>query len=126
MLIRQLDIIYIYCGCQYCWVNGGYYLAEFFSSEEEEAIDAILNRDIAYWFGLSDLAHEGTWRWQESHQLPEYSNWLSGQPNGDGDCGYKTFRYDGEWADADCSVNSIGHCTDYDHGHAHALCQREK
>ena len=122
MLIRQLDIIYIYCVCQYCWVNGGH-LAEFFSSEEEEAIDAILNRDIAYWFGLSDLAHEGTRRWQESHQLPEYSNWLSGQPNGDGDCGYKTFwgSNDGEWADVDCSVNSI-----VDHGHAHALCQREK
>ena len=90
MLIRQLDIIYIYCICQYCWVNGGH-LAEFFSSEEEEAIDAILNRDIAYWFGLSDLAHEGTWRWQESHQLPEYTNWLSDQPNGNGDCAYKSF-----------------------------------
>ena len=112
MLIRQLDIIYIYCICQNCWVNGGH-LAEFFSS-----VDAILNRDIAYWFGLSDLAHEGTWRWQESHQLPEYTNWLSGQPNGDGDCGYKTFwgSNDGEWVDVNCSVNSI-----VDHGHAHAL-----
>ena len=108
-------------------MNGGH-LAEFFSSEEEQAIDAVLNRDIAYWFGLSDFAHEGTWRWQESHQLPEYTIWLSGQPNGDGDCGYKTFlgSNDGRWADVDCSVNSIGHCTDWDHGHAHALCQREK
>ena len=64
----------------YCWSLGGY-LAEFSSLEEEQALDSVLNHDILYWIGLSDFALEGTWRWQESHQIPSYTNWAPGQPD---------------------------------------------
>ena len=41
-------------------------MAEFFHTGEELYIDAFLNRDVVYWIGLSDFAHEDTWRWQGS------------------------------------------------------------
>ena len=44
-------------------------MAEFFHTGEELYIDAFLNRDVVYWIGLSDFAHEDTWRWQGSSVL---------------------------------------------------------
>ena len=90
--------------------------------EQEQSLDSLLNKDVLYWIGLSDFAHEGTWRWQESHQQPSYTNWASDQPDngGDGNCGMKTFAVGvgGKWYDNQCYQ-------DYAKGHGpiHALCQ---
>ena len=73
-----------------------------------------------YWIGLSDFAHEGTWRWQESHQEPSYTNWATGQPsngvvNGDEDCASKgcSITPNCKWNDAPCDSTD-------------ALCQMDK
>ena len=58
-------------GCLICWLD----LVEFESLEEEQMITTKINQDVLYWIGLSDFAHEGTWRWQESHQVTAYLNW---------------------------------------------------
>ena len=105
---------------QYCW-NAGGYLAEFESLEEEKTLDSVLNIDSSYWIGLTDVALEGTWRWQESLLETSYTNWITGEPNnqlGDENCACKRYNVfpDGKWNDANCSVK------DY----AHALCKREK
>ena len=89
--------------------------------EDEQNVESVLNMDSNYWIGLSDFAHEGTWRWQESHQEPSYTNWMSGQPDNDGgdeNCVNKAFRSDpsGKWNDQQCNENDD----------AHALCQMEK
>ena len=103
---------------QYCW-NAGGHLSEFDSLDEEKALDSILASDSNFWIGLSDFAHEGTWRWQESHQEPSYTNWNEGEPNnkdGDEDCVNKTWNgNEFKWNDVNCSVDD-----------AHALCQMEK
>ena len=102
---------------QYCW-NAGGYLAEFEYLDEEQALDSVLLVDKHFWIGLSDFAHEGTWRWQESHGETSYQNWCSGQPDnggGDEDCVAKICS-----ADANCKWNDC-QCSDNDY--AHALCQ---
>ena len=105
---------------QYCW-NAGGHLAEFDSLDDEQALDSVLATDSNFWIGLSDFAHEGTWRWQESHQETSYRNWMTGEPsnmNGDEDCVFKRCSSDPncKWNDESCSKN------DY----ARALCQMEK
>ena len=57
---------------EYCWSLGGH-LAEFSSLEEEHMLDSVLKHEYVYWIGMTDFAQEGTWRWQESHQIPSYS-----------------------------------------------------
>ena len=62
---------------QFCWEAGGY-LAELLSSEEEARLNAILAKDIDYWIGLTDLAHEGVWMWQERRTEADIFNWDAG------------------------------------------------
>ena len=91
---------------QYCWSLGGY-LAEFSTLEEEQSVQSLLNQDIIYWIGLTDFAMEGTWRWQESHQEPSYTNWASGQPDNGVDEDCVTISGDNSfypWHDAMCYV----------------------
>jgi len=107
---------------EYCWSEGGY-LAEILDVQEEILLDTFLIEGISYWLGLSDLAHPGTWRWQESHQVPGYTNWAPGEPNSDlHHCVWKTYvpNHSG-WLDNDCSWTS--HEV---YGQAHALCQADK
>ena len=107
---------------EYCWGIGGY-LAEFSSLDEELALDSVMSHDLCYWIGLSDLVLEGTWRWQESHQIPSYANWYPGQPDGGEHCALKTWSHSraGKWSDYHCGRDYVS-----DFGPAHALCQMEK
>ena len=89
-------------------------------------IDEFLPQDNHYWIGLTDRGVEGTFRWEETHQEPSYTNWVDGQPDdaidGDDDCVLKWFNgHHGRWGDNPCSYNGIG--TDH---HCHALCQKPK
>ena len=65
------------------------------------------------------------YRWQESHQEAEYTNWYSGGPNSkeDNDCIWKNYRepYNG-WEDVPCSWSNHGG----GYGEQHALCQIAK
>jgi len=65
---------------EYCWEKGGY-LAEIKSKDQEDSLDEFLNDGVYYWLGLTDLAHEGTFKWEEGHDEADYTNWWPGQPN---------------------------------------------
>merc|ERR1712241_931157 len=107
---------------EYCWYQGGY-LAEITSAEEETLLNTFLMDGTAYWLGLTDLAHEGTYRWQESHLVAEYTNWYPGGPNDldAQDCVFKCFYYDNPgWHDAPCTWTTW---TVY--GQIHALCEAD-
>ena len=67
---------------------------------------------------------QGTYRWQESHQEAEYTNWYKGGPNDldDQDCVWKTYNPSlPGWHDFGCSWSSHD-----DYGQIHALCQTTK
>ena len=103
-------------------------MAEFYDAEEEKALDPILGAFTGYhyWIGLTDLNTEGTWRWEETHQVAEYTNWYidgrEDEPSGDGDCVVKEWGlhwdgarpWEGTWTDVPCD------------GHANILCQKLK
>ena len=61
--------------------------------EEEIPLENYLVQGIFYWIGLSDAASEGTWRWMESHQNANYTNWWPGEgDDGTGsNCAFKSF-----------------------------------
>merc|ERR1711915_171802 len=106
---------------EYCWYQGGY-LAEITSTQEESLLDTFLMDGISYWLGLPDLAHEGTYRWQESHHVAEYTNWAPSEPTGrdDQDCVWKTFNHDHPgWHDAVCTLTYW----EPGLGQVHALCE---
>ena len=70
---------------QFC-VEAGGFLAEIKSEKDQNEINATLSSNdstLSYWIGLSDLAVEGQWVWQHSYSpLGNYTNWISGEPNG--------------------------------------------
>jgi len=114
----SIDQMSWYAAREFCWQRGGY-LAEIKSSSEETAIERALSRDDNFWLGLSDLSSEGTWVWDESHDGVDFNNWASDQPQGDGDCGFKSF-YEGRtgWHDYNCDYNDW-------HYPIHALCETD-
>ena len=65
------------------------------------------------------LCGAGDWRWQESHQRPEYTNWAAGEPNNfaNEDCAHISSK---QWYDAECNNED-----NFLHG-IHALCQIQK
>merc|ERR1711860_254018 len=84
-----------------CWDLGGY-LAEITNDAQEAQIETILSEEFNYWIGLNDIVTEGTFRWQESHEIAVYTNWHAGEPNNakDGeDCVMKDSNTRMEWAD---------------------------
>ena len=106
------------------------YLAEIQSHEEDSLLDIMLPEDTNYWLGLSDLAVEGRFVWEDSHSVAVYTGWAPGQPDNIGtnlltrnaDCVFKSFRISqGEagWHDVECAA------VDW-HGSNHALCEYDK
>ena len=106
---------------EFCYQNEGY-LAEITSNEEDSLLDKFLLEDLQYWIGLSDIANEGTWVWQDSHMIAEYTNWAPHQPNyfAGENCALKAlWLYEGKpgWHNFGCA-HSIGGSTAI-----HALCE---
>ena len=69
-------------------------------------------------------ASSGIFKWAETHQVPEYTNWKEGEPNnlnGGQDCVHKSLEpeYSG-WDDIECDRSSKA---DYDAG-IYALCMK--
>ena len=64
----------------------------------------------------------GEYRWEESHQVAEYTNWASREPNSASQrCVWKTYDALYGWHDVDCSRSS-----DDVYGQIHALCQADR
>ena len=98
----------------------GGYLAELTTMEEDIPLENHLPQGLFYWIGLSDNASEGTWRWMESHQNANYTNWWpgEGQTGTVTNCAFKSFNpsYLG-WGDYDCSMDQ------WSNDQIHALCE---
>ena len=100
----------------------GGYLAELTTRDEDISLEDYLPQGVFYWIGLSDAANEGTWRWMESHQDADYTNWLPRDPNG-GDCVFKSVQPTSwsshlGWADHPCTLTEWT-----GNGQIHALCE---
>ena len=100
----------------------GGYLAELTTMEEDIPMENYLPQGLYYWIGLSDAASEGTWRWMESHQDANYTNWWPEQGH-DGtsqNCAFKSLHpsYLG-WADYPCTNTEWTGL-----GQLHALCEK--
>ena len=95
----------------------GGYLAELTTMEEDIALENYLIQGVYYWIGLSDADSEGTWRWMESQQNANYTNFIPGEPTENGDCVFKSLnpRYLG-WADYQCKRTEWN-------AQLHALCE---
>merc|ERR1712126_442892 len=92
---------------EYCWEQGGY-LAEITSKDEEDLLDSFLVGGLHYWIGLTDIFVEGVWRWEQSHQEAEYTNWVPGSGSGGEsyNCVWKNYNPAGPgWHDVDCSYS---------------------
>ena len=98
----------------------GGYLAELTTMEEDIPLEDFLPQGLYYWIGLSDAASEGTWRWMESHQNANYTNWWpgEGQTGTVTNCAFKSFNpsYLG-WGDYGCSMDQ------WSNDQIHALCE---
>ncbi|MFZ5477905.1 MAG: MopE-related protein, partial [Myxococcota bacterium] len=83
----------------------GYHLVELADAAEDDWVagEAYALEGTGWWIGLSDVATEGTFVWQES--AATYTDWRAGEPNdygGNEDCGaYATSG--GQWNDKDCA-----------------------
>jgi len=77
----------------------GGYLATITSASEEAFLQdafagARLLQGVTAWIGLSDEAEEGAFRWVTGPGAPQplgFSNWLSGEPNNDGQSGNEDY-----------------------------------
>ena len=68
---------------------------------------------------------KGVYRWEESHQEAEYTNWANNNPRGSDseNCIFKSYVMAWEgWNDTPCSWSQWGDT----HGEIHALCQVAK
>lgn len=111
--LMSLEIMSWYEADMVCKENGGI-LAEPRTAEETELLNHFCQEGSYYWIGLSDLVEEGTFQWASDYSEPDYTDWYSTEPNGDGDCVFKhTTVCNLQWFDANCDVEK------------HALCQKD-
>lgn len=97
-----------------CHELGGF-LAEIRSLEEQDYIELFIEGYNEYAIGLTDLTHKGTFVWMSDASVPEYTDWGSGQPNGDGDCVKIAHRYHiqsylWKWYTTDCNFYHLALC----------------
>ncbi|XP_035696435.1 perlucin-like protein [Branchiostoma floridae] len=64
------------------------------------------------WFGLTDLAQEGTFVWEDGTPLTGWSNWYPGEPNGGSaeSCAHWHGSYGYKWNDRRCSHSQYYVC----------------
>jgi hypothetical protein len=55
------------------------------------------------WTGLTDMAAEGVWRWQDGSLLGSYRNWSPGEPNGGSSENCMMMWVGGAWNDLNCT-----------------------
>ena len=81
-------------------LSGGYDIATITSSEENTLLYNIATSNC--WIGLNDINTEGTFVWADGNSAT-YTQWYSGEPNGDvgADCVF--FLDTPSWADYACT-----------------------
>ncbi|XP_078578923.1 uncharacterized protein LOC144863535 [Branchiostoma floridae x Branchiostoma japonicum] len=65
------------------------------------------------WFGLTDLAQEGTFVWEDGTPLTGWSNWNPGNPDdhqSDEDCAHWYIPNGYKWNDRSCSISQYFVC----------------
>ena len=103
-----------------CKQSGGH-LVEIDSLQEQEALIGELERQgllgsdapvFAFWIGLTDIFHDGTWVWDHQGQPLNFSAWASGEPNnmaGVQHCVAMNIRRErGMWDDVGCEYEGDG------------------
>lgn len=97
---------------QYCEEQGGY-LAAITSAEENDFVYSCMKNSFGYesaYFGFTDREEEGTWVW-ENGEVSTYTNWHSGEPNGENpkeDFAMYYYKYsDGTWNDGDFGKRTV-------------------
>ncbi len=93
-------------------MNGGK-LAEILVAEDTEEINSFLrnkNPNSFYWIGLTDENTEGEFVWTSNGSIAEYTNWESGEPNGEmmEDCVNLNHEEQGrKWSDISCEESDL-------------------
>nr|XP_057910099.1 uncharacterized protein LOC131105709 [Doryrhamphus excisus] len=90
-------------------------LAIITTRQEENFITAYYDQ---LWIGLSDLDHEGKWKWVNGEELDFKGFWQKGEPNnsnGNEDC-VEVSHTGGGWNDAPCRLQLSWVCEDYKSG----------
>jgi len=114
------EALNFYNADKFCATHGGF-LAEPRTAEETNLIELFVMPEGNYWIGLTDLADEGAFVWGTDYSAPDYTNWISGQPDnekGDEDCAHLYGKDGLQWNDAPCTRTSVADVQ------LHALCQK--
>jgi len=78
-------------------------------AENDAVVEEMKNIKIGLaWIGLTGSVGEG-WRWNSTGEVANYTNWASGEPNGDGHCvHYEWVKKDFLWNDLSCGMVGDG------------------
>ncbi|XP_045182625.1 C-type lectin domain family 10 member A-like [Mercenaria mercenaria] len=64
-----------------------------------------------WWLGLTDEFIEGTWKWFDTDQTTNFTDWYPGQPDvNPEDCAVYYPAFDFAWGDLPCSSNNYPIC----------------
>ncbi|XP_046449488.1 uncharacterized protein LOC124197944 [Daphnia pulex] len=94
-------------------------LISFGNATEEERVQAAWGTQTPFWTSLTDTRREGTWLWESSMTIPEYTNWYPGRPssvasNTDDCMAYGGATFLTFWGDVNCATTM-----------AHAVCEAQ-
>ncbi|CAL8235744.1 unnamed protein product [Arctogadus glacialis] len=84
--------------------------------DSKEEMDFISRYDSYFWFGATDAAGEGMWRWVDGTVLSlDNPSWSGGGPQGgeDSNCllrAYEPIRNQFKWTDESCDTITLGLC----------------
>nr|CAH0105666.1 unnamed protein product [Daphnia galeata] len=124
---RVVDHVSCYCATfinrnqadqtMYC-IDYNMKLISFENRTEEELVQAAWGTETAFWTSLTDTRRDGTWVWESSMTVPDYTNWYPKRPNtavsNVDDCMlYGGATYLNFWGDIICSTL------------AHAVCEAQ-
>ena len=66
-----------------------------------------------FWIGLTDLAREGVWKWQDPNVSYVFKDWAPNEPNAwgpDDDCASMAQDYNRQWIDEWCGMKYLTIC----------------
>lgn len=94
-------------------LGGGWHLATLTSAAEDAFVASLLPTSLPqrshFWFGLTDVAVEGTYDWVTG-EVSAYTNWAGGEPNNSGNEDYMALDLRSStwaWNDAPDNVGQI-------------------